>query len=1231
MSPLIALRRSDIVSLLLLFLAVILLGAPLAIAQKDAGAIVGTVHDPTGAVVVGAKVSVTDFERGQTFATTTSSSGEYVASPLRIGRYTVTVEHPGFKTAVSNTVEINVQDRAAVNITLQLGSTVDKIEVEATTPLIETETSELGQVVDSKRVSTLPLNGRNFAQLALLSAGTAPSEPGSRDEGGFGFSSNGARSLQNNFLLDGVDNNSNLPDLLNETNFVIQPPIDALEEFKVQTNAYSAEFGRGNGAIVNAVIKSGKNQLHGSLWEFLRNEKLDSKNYFDDRNAPTPPFKQNQFGGTFGGPVVIPGLYNGKDRTFFFFDYEGLRKRQAQTQTALVPNSDWLKGDFTNGLDGNPLLDYTKATHLKPDGTGPLISDCNGVQTYAGEIFDTRQTQVSASSPTGLCGMPFGYNAGGQPINVIPLAAQDPLAQRLAALYPAAGPFNNGNNFLANPVLKESRTNFDARVDQKFSDADSIFFRFSYEDQPSTIPGTFPGVADGGGFFSGVEENSYRSFATSWTHIFTPTLINEFRLGYNRINSQRAQLNADKNISGDPAFNVNFPGVPFSAGIGGLPQLGFSDVATLGSPTYLPSKEIQNSYTLSENLTWVKGHNTFKYGTEIRREEFTIFQPASPRGNLSFSPQFTDNPASVTIGTGGTGFASFLLGLTDGGSINNLHNVDYFRQTYAFYGQDDWKVSPKLTLNLGLRYELFLPVTERHDQLANFDLTHPSTPTLIVPKGQTQQLTPFIGASVAVRATGNKSLINTDLNNLAPRIGLAYQVAGKTVLRAGYGIFYGGQESGPYSNPSPGFNPPFFVTQSFSAPCSSPSANPSLGPQNCSVPNFGVLANGFPANSLVDPNTPTFFSVDQNLRTPYMQQWHFGVQQELPWNSVFELTYAGSKGTKLYTFFNGNQAQPVDPLVDPRPTAARRPVQSGCDNLGNNCNPVFDTGIDWFRSTGKSSYNSLQAHYEKRFSRGLQFQASYTWAHSLDISSNANLGPTQNNSDFRDFRFPGAELGNSDFDVRHRLVLSSSYELPFGHGKHFLGDASGIANQIAGGWQIANILSISTGNWYTVLDANGNFANADGNAGGVSQRPDQISDPTKAGPVMANPDPNCHTTVSQGGIAPDRVGTPSAYFNTCAFTDPPAGFFGNVGRNTIQGPGSKIWDFSVFKIFSIEERAHLEFRAEFFNILNHTNFLFAKSGPQNGNGSTILGASQFGFLTAARDPRQVQFALKLSF
>jgi hypothetical protein len=1169
-----------------LALFIVLLGtifASTALAQKDTGSIVGTVKDPSGALVANAKISVTDVERAQTFNTTTNNDGEYVASPLRVGRYTVTAEAGGFKKAVSRPVDLDVQQRIVINITLYVGQITESVEVTSATPLLETETSELGQVVDSHRAANLPLNGRNFAQLALLSTGTAPSEPGARDEKSFGFSANGARSLQNNFLLDGVDNNSNLPDLLNETNFVIQPPIDALQEFKVQTNAYSAEFGRGNGAIINAVIKSGTNTLHGSLWEFLRNDKLDARNHFDDPAKPTPPYKQNQFGGTVGGPVYIPHVYDGRNRTFFFADYEGLRIRQAQTQSAFIPSLARRQGDFSD------LIDFSTTTGL----------DCNGVATYPGEIFDTRRTQVvtpgtPSASPV-LCGVPFQYDSSGKPLNIIPQTpvvpgggSLDPLALRLAALYPAPNVFNNPSiNYLANPVLKESRQNFDVRVDQKFSDIDNTFFRFSFENQPSSIPGTFNGLADGGGFFSGIEENSYRSLAASWTHFFKPQLINEFRLGYNRINSHRFQLNAETDVSAQ----LGFPGVPFSPGIGGLPQLTFSDVATLGSPTFLPSKELQNSYTLSENLTWVNGRHIWKYGTEIRREEFTIFQPASPRGALGFDGTLTDNPASP--GSGGTGFASFMAGLTNGGNINNLHNVDYFRTTYALYGQDDWKITPKVTLNLGLRYEVFLPVTERHNQLGTFDLTNPGTPTIIVPKGQNAQLTPTIASQVQISRTGSPGLVNEDLNNFAPRVGLAYQFKTHTVFRTGYGVFYGGQENGPYSNPSPGFNPPFFVTQSFTTPCSAAAANPAPGQQDCSVPEIPFLANGFPTTSLTDPNTPLLFSVDRKLRTPYMQQWHLSIEFQLPADSVFELTYAGSRGTKLYTFFNGNQALPsTDPNA---PLAPRRPV------------PSIDAPINWFRSTGASSYHSMQAHYEKRFSHGLQFLASYTWGHTIDNASNANLGPTQNNSDFRDFRHPEREFGSADFDVRQRFVGSFLYELPFGHGKPLMGNASGVQDQIVGGWQVATILSISTGNYFTVLDNNAHFSNSDGGAGGVSQRPDQIGDP-HAKPCV-----------------------PGTFFNTCAYGDPAEGSYGNVGRNTIEGPGYKTWDLSVFKNFKAGERARLEFRAEFFNVLNHTNFLFSKTGPQNSNNSTILGTSQFGFLTAARDPRQIQFALKLSF
>ena len=1156
-------------------------------AQKDAGSIVGSVKDPSGAIVANAKVTITDVEHGQTSSTTTNTEGEFVVSPLRVGRYTVTVEQTGFKKAISDPISLDVQQRVAINIVLQVGQITESVVVSGATPLLETETSELGQVVDSQRVANLPLNGRNFAQLALLTAGTAPSEPGARDEQGFGFSAGGARSLQNNFLLDGIDNNSNLTDLLNETNYVIQPPVDALQEFKVQTNAYSAEFGRGNGAIINAVIKSGTNDIHGSAWGFLRNNVLDARNYFDPVGKGAPPYEQYQFGGTFGGPVYIPHVYDGRNRTFFFVDYEGLRIHQADTQTLLLPSPAQMGGDFS------ALLDTTNVT-----GT-----DCNGNPTYKGEIFDTRLTQVTGSSSTGLCGVPVGgYTSAGVPTNIIPSGAGnnkiDPLAARILALLPPANANGNGYNYIANPVESTHRANFDIRVDHKFSDKDNSFYRFSYEDQPRSIPPPFPGsLIDGGGFFSGVEDNSYRSLALSESHLFRTSLVNEFRLGYNRINSHRYQFNYNVDVSGQ----VGFPGVPFTPINGGLPQLTFGDgsVPTLGSPTFLPSVEIQNTYVLSDNLTWVKGKHSVKFGAEIRREEFTIFQPASPRGNESFGTTLSDNPA--VPGTGGSGLASFLLGLASGGGINNLHNVDYFRPLYSFYGQDDWKLTPKLTLNLGLRYELFTTVKERHNEQGTFDLRDPNNPTIIVPKGQTMQLTPTLASQITVSPTGSRGLLPVDTNNFAPRVGFAYQLTPGTVLRGGYGIFYGGQENGPYSNPSPGFNPPFFVTQSFNAPCGAASANPALfaSGNDCAVPGLsnapgGIpgsagIAVGFPATSLTDPNTPTLFTLDPGLVTPYMQQWNFGVERQLGKDTVLQITYAGSKGTKLFTFYNGNQA---DPSPDPSaPFAPRRPV------------PLIDTGINYFKSDGGSKYNSLQSRLEKRFTHGFSLLVTYTYSHAIDNASNANLG-SQNNDGFRWFKHPEWEKGNASFDVRHRFTASYIYELPFGKGKSVLGDASGAMQQIVGGWQVAGITTASSGNWFTPTDGNGNFSNSDSFE---SQIPNVVANPNGS---------HCQ---------------PGTFFNTCAFVDPPLGSFGDAGRNSVRGPGFQIWDFSVFKMFQISERTHLEFRTEFFNIPNHTNFLLSKSGPQQSNNSTVLGSAQYGILTAARSPRQIQFALKLSF
>ncbi len=1189
----------------LLASCLLLLFAGLCWGQKDTGNIVGTVRDSSGAVVPRARVIISDVDRGTSFSTTTNGSGEYVSGPLKIGRYRIKVEKEGFKAVAVGPVELNLQERPSVNVTLQVGQVQQQVTVTSQGPQLETETSDLGQVVTSKRIETLPLNGRNYAQLAQLGAGVVPAEPGSREEKSYGFSSNGARALQNNFLLDGVDNNSNLGDLLNETTYVIQPSVDAIGEFKVQTNAYSAEFGRGNGAIMNAVIKSGTNQFHGDVYEFVRNEKFDAINAFDEFGKQ--PYKQNQFGATLGGPII-------KNRTFFFADYEGLRVRQATPILNVIPTPQMRGGNFTNDLTNIPAMAIDPNTGL---ATNQPALDCSGNPTYFGEIFNTRLTQASNLNPDGFCGVPIAL--GGQ-LNVFPSGLIDPLAARLSTFYPNPNTNRSGSNFLVDPARKESRNNFDIRVDHKISSKDDFFARFSYEDQPSVIPAPFNNVLDGGGFFDGIEDDSYRSLALSETHTFSPTLVNEFRAGYNRINAHRFQLNFDKNVAGDPAYGIKYPGVPFAPLNGGLPEIDFADgTVTIGSSTFLPSLEIQNSYVFSDNFTWVRGRHSLKFGTEIRREQFTIFQPAASRGNLGFGSDFTDNPAAPS--SGGSAFASFLLGISDFGEITSMHNVDYHRPIYSFYAQDDFRLSPRLTLNLGLRYELFTTVKEAHDQQATFDFARQG---LLVPKGQTMQLTPTLAQSIPIFATGSRGLINPDLNNFAPRVGLAYQINDKLVFRGGYGIFYGGQENGPYSNPSPGFNPPFFSIQSFNVNCGLASANPAPGQTDCSIPNFNVLSQGFPANSLSDPNTPLLFSVDPHLRTPYNQQWHMGFQYQLPAQTLLDISYAGSRGIKLFAFYNGNQA-----VLTPDQTAEllpRRPVHTCNTSVLPNCDPsVFDTTITTFRSNAFSNYNSLQARLQKRLTRGLQFEASYTYSHALDDASSANLGSFAT-GDFRDQRFPQLEYGNADFDIRHRFVISYMYELPFGKGKTFAGNASGVLNQIIGGWQVAGITSASTGNYFTPTDIATDLSNSDG-GGDVanSARPNRVGDPN-ATPCI-----------------------PGTLFNTCAFaTNTVLGSYGNAGRNIIRGPGFQNWDLSLFKSFSLNERERFEFRAEFFNVWNHMNpelfpakFLFDNPSTDHGldlpagvSGCPVDNRNSncsWGFPQSARDPRLVQLALKFYF
>ena len=1109
----------------------------------------GRVTDPTGATVPNASITAVNTGTNFSYHAQSDASGAWIISPVRIGTYQISISAGGFKQTIAGPITLDVQQRQRVDVALQLGEISQQVEVNDTAPLLQTDSSESGQVIDSEAMVGFPLNGRNPVQLAQLTVGVTVSEPGSRDSGGFGFSASGARSLDNNFLLDGVDNNSNLPDLLNEANYVVMPPPDALQEFKIETGNYDAEFGRSTGAIVNATTKGGTNDFHGSAYEFLRNQSFDALNYFDKASQP---YHQNQFGATLGGKII-------RDKLLFFVDYQGLRLSQAQTTTSMVPTTAQQGGDFSSQLD-----------LTAPTG----VSDCNGFPTYQGEIFDTTQTQKQGS---GYCGVPFGY-VDGTPSNVVPPSKTDALGLKLMQLYPTPNAAGIGYNYLSDPITTQTMHQGDVRVDQVISAHDTAFYRFSMSTSPETIGSPFPGLADGGGFFEGIQQITAYAGAASEAHVFSLHKVNELRFGANRLRTSRYQFNYNENVSG----TVGFPGVPYAPGSnnGGLPQMFFSDASNLGSPTFLPAIERQTTFMLSDTFTLISGNRTWKFGGEIRPEYFSIYEPAYPRGTLNFTHQYTDNAGSP--GSGGNSLADLLTGQTSGGYINNLNNIDYYRRTYALFLQNDWRVLPKLTLNMGIRYEYFSPVYAKDNAQANFN---PITGILDIPKSSSATLTPLLAQTLPVNHNASNALIGADYKDFSPRVGVAYNATKRLALQAAFGVFFNGDEAGPYSNPSPGFNPPYFITQTFSAPCSLPSYSAVL---NCSVPGISTLAQGFPESALINPNTPTLFSLDPNLRMPYVMQWHLTTQYQLTNTTMFETGFIGSKSDRSYLYLNGNQAQPTaDPSA---PTAPRRPF------------PYVDASTGYLRSSGSSNYNGLQTSLTQRLNHGLEFIVNYTYSKALGNASAANLG-SQNNDSMRNSLYPNKEYGPLDFDVRNRFVASYLYDLPFGPGQRF---ATGIGaiDHVLSNWNWSGILTLSSGTWFTVTDGNGSFANSDG-----QQRPDFVP----------------------GVKATSKPCIPGTFFNTCAFQNPALGSLGNVSMNSLEGPGEENVDFALLKKIPLGESRRLELRAEAFDVFNHPNFQFAAPGPQNSINSTIMGTPSFGFLTGSLAPRLLQFAAKFYY
>ncbi len=1095
-------------------------------AQTSTGSIVGTISDSSGGVVAGATITVTNIDTSISVKTTTDASGNYVVTPLNVGRYSVAVEAPGFKKSLRNDVSLNVQDRLRVDATLEVGSVNDTVEVASAAPMLETDTSYLGQVVDSQRIVDLPLNGRFFTRLAVLTAGAGPTVHGARDEESGGFTVNGVRPYQNNFLLDGVDNNSLSEDLVSKQSFVIGPPPDAIAEFKVQTSSMSAEFGRSGGAVLNVTIKSGTNQLHGTAYEFLRNSALDAKNFFDDPTSPIPAFKLNQFGFSVGGPVLIPKVYNGKNRTFFFFDYQGTRIRTGQTFLATVPPPAWRTGDFSGF---NTIYDPSTTT-----------TDANGNSTR----------------------VPFAGNK-------IPQSKWDPIAAKLLALFPSPNvpgsisSFGVSNNYLSSPSEPNDTDQFDVRIDHKISDKDSIFGRFSYSNNTDNPPGPIPPPLDAASFSSGNFLNRPRNLVLAETHIFSPRIVNELRLGYSRNRSERLQFNSDKNLSAE----YGIPGIPYSTNNGGLPSFSVGGLSSFGSSEYQPTVETQEVYHIIDSVSIIAGRHALKIGVELKpRVNFSILQPPVPRGAFSFSGSFTNDPSNVD--NTGLGAADFLLGVVANAQISSFIN-DMFQQPGQFYYiQDDFKVNKKLTLNLGMRYEFVVHAQERYNAEANFNI---ATNTLDIAKGRQDVLPPNFYPEIAVNRNAPNSLVPNQKHDFGPRIGFAYNIFKDTVVRGGYGIFYSSYEPGPLSIPNPGNNPPFFEQANY---------NQVSAVQTDPVVNR--LSNGFPADALTNPSLPSLFSLDPHFSNPYVQHWQLSVQRELPWHMVWEVAYAGSKGTKLYEFRDVNQPEATaDPNANyadlrPRPYLGYLPYWCSCNS---------------------STYHSLQTKVEKRLSHGLSFLTAFTYGKSIDEVSSASLG-FHGGGYARNWNHPEWEKGPSDFDQKFRFVNSISYTLPIGKGQRFLGNLNGIGNFLIGGWELQGIQSFTSGTPLTITASIGE-ANTDGE---TEERPNRV----------------------QGVPLYPSNQNASLWYNPAAFTATAFGTYGNAGRNIIYTAPQIGIDTSVFKDFAFSDRAKLQFRSEFFNMINHPNF---RVDSLNNNFDSAGAGSYAG----ANPARQIQFALKMIF
>lgn len=1082
-------------------------------AQQITGSIRGTVTDPLGAIVQGATVTVQQSETGLIRTAITDRTGSYVVLELPVGHYRLQVIAKGFHEYVQEGISVSVNETASVSPRLSVGSEVEIVEVTSDADLIAPSVTSMGKVVGQRELEDLPLNGRNFSQLGLLQPGVVPITPGLVEAGGGlrngqPYSVNGQRPESNNFLIDGADNFNGV-----DGGYVLKPPVDAISEFLIITHNASAEFGHALGSTTNIVTRSGTNAFHGALWEFLRNDAFDARNYFQTENLP---LRQNQFGATVGGPIR-------KDKIFFFGYYEGFRNDQGVTALTTVPSMQERTGNFAE---------------LCPEGF--VHGFCKNPQHQLFNVF--------ANAP--------------YPNNQLP--SINPISQGLLQYFPEP---NVGTNlYSASGVINNDYNQFGIKIDDYLTAKDSLNVRYSYF-QMSTLDPLSPQGASVPGFPVGQDQLAQNVVAQE-THTFSPNVVSVLRFSFlrNKYLYSQSQVHTSPESLG---FQYS-PSLPIAQG---PPFIQVSGYTNIGNPITGPRNTYENVYNFSGSVSWVRGRNQFKFGGGYQYQQINVTQGIATNGFFVFAPfPITDAFASFLSGTP----VVFLQGLGD--FTRHIRGNEF-----NVYAQDTFRLSPRVTLNLGLRYELPFPDTELNNEMSMFipgqqSVVRPTAPTGLLYPGD-----PGIPAG----------LISADKTGFAPRFGIAWDIFGdgKTLLTSAYGIFY----------------EPYYTGQG--GPLQTPiSAPPYLATPQVSLPDFADPYNGHPPISGSFATPLTNLTLAPNLTLPYTQDWDLNLQRQIGSSLLFEIGYVGTKGTHLPRFIEGNPAVFVPGYENGQPisnsgNANQRRLYSGC-TLNDPPNKCVFASMGEIASIADSSYNALEVSLQKRFSRGLSFLASYTWGKSIDDASSFNMTgsaakPVAGENDLAQDPFNlAAERGLSMFDARQRFVFSYAWDLPFwttGHEwyKHVLG-----------GWQLNGIVTLMSGTPFTVFDSTD--VSAQGSApeitGFSSQRPD----------LVGNPNNGPHTVAS--------------WLNASAFRqlDPVlnAGQFGNAGRNIAIGPSYLDWDFGVMKNIKMTEAMALQFRAELFNILNHPNFRLPDSD---------ISSPTFNQILAARDPRQVQFALKFLF